>query len=155
MEGRVEARHVGQAGERVARRPDRRQRDRVVERGEAGDRRQSSDDGIVDEDRGPERLATVDDAMADRRRGSHRRAEPVDELAHEAPVVGIGRSVGPVDRGRGEGPAPGRVDDAGLERARPGVDDEGDPGASGPRPGAHPGQRQSRISGTSSPTSRV
>ena len=149
---------AGTSGQDRVHRGQRRERLRLVERGEVGERPQVRLDLVVEEDRPAVPRPAVDDPVADR----PERAEAGDGL-------GDGRRVGRPARGRQVGrrdDVVGRVEDAQLEAARPGVDDEDAGGgvargagvAASDRPGAlaaYAGQAQSRISGASSPSSRV
>ena len=108
---------------------------------------------VVEDGRLGQRLATVDDPVPDADQSGDR----LDPDESQGPVQGGRGAVGvPAferHRRRSERSVATALQDARLERARAGVEDEGPPRL--PVPGTHPGQVQSRISGSSSPWSRV
>ena len=128
MECRVEGGHLGHPGECHQRRPDRLDRDRVVERGEVGEPVQLVEHLVVDERRGREPRAAVDDPVTDRLDRADRDAldhEPLEERLEvgRAPL-GPGRIGTPVERRREQGIPAVAVEHARLQRARARVQDE-------------------------------
>ena len=112
MEGGVEARHRGHAGQRTADRRDAGQRDRLVQRSEIGQLGQRCDDAIVDAHRLAKALAPVHDAMPDGIWRGHRGDRGLQR------VDVIGRDVGRgLDRVVG-------AEQPQLQAARARVDDE-------------------------------
>ena len=128
MERRVEGGHLGYPGECHQRRPDRLDRDRVVERGEVGEPVQLIEHHVVDERRGREPRAAVDDPVTDRLDRADRDAldhEPLEERLEvgHAPL-GPGRIGTPFERRREQGIPAVAVEHARLQRARARVQDE-------------------------------
>ena len=128
VECRVERGRLGHPGECHQRRPDRLDRDRVVERGEVGEPVELIEHLVVDERRGREPRPAVDHPVTDRLD----RADG-DALDHEAleerlevgvAALGPGRVGAPFERGREQGIPAVAVQDARLERARARVQDE-------------------------------
>ena len=133
MERGVEGGRLGHPGECHQRRPDRLDRDRVVERGEVGEPVQLIEHLVVDERRGREPRPAVDDPMTDRLDRADRDALDNEALEKRFEVgraaLGPGRVGAPLERRREQGIPAVAVEHARLERARARVQDEDAHGA--------------------------
>ena len=116
MERRVETRDAGRPRQELARGRDTGQRGGHVQRSQVGDRDEVLDDVAVDADALRVARPAVDDAVADRLDALHA-MDGVRELR------GVHPPLGDLELTLGQDPVVG-IDDAYLERARAGVEDE-------------------------------
>ena len=118
----------GTPGSAISAAPDRLDRDRVVERGEVREPIELVEHLVVDERRSREARPAVDHPVTDRLDRADRDALDHEALEERLEVgsapLGPGRVCTPFERGREQGIPAVAVQDARLERARAGVQDE-------------------------------
>ena len=134
---------MGNVRERDAPGADHRRGPAIVQRGQRIERLDARDEGIVDAERTDATRPAVDDAVADRdRHAAELRPGRLHDAGGGARIVA---AAGPRDLGGGERRS--ARNQARLQRARAGVEDEDRIG--------QVGHAQSRIAGSSSPWARV